>query len=163
MKTSRSLSMLLRHGSYWLLVYTLLWVLLSGATGLWFGLAYALAAAGLSLWLKLPPLGLRLLYLPRFLVFFLYETLLGAWDVAKRAFDPQLPIDPAWVTYSFHSADPRVRLLLSAMVGLMPGTLATHGDEAMLYLHILDKGQDWLTPVAQMEAQLARLLGGTSA
>lgn len=161
MTTSRSLPILLRHGCYWLLVYAALWVLLSGATGLLFGLTCALAATGLSLWLQLPPLGLRLRYLPRFLFFFFYETLLGAWDVAKRAFHPQLPLDPAWVTYQFDSANPRVRLVLSAMVGLMPGTLATHGDDSTLYLHILDQRQDWRTPVARMEAHLARLLGGS--
>lgn len=163
MKTSRSLPTLLRHGSYWLLVYAALWVLLSGATGWVFGLMSALAATGLSLWLQLPPLGLRLLYLPQFLLFFSYETLLGAWDVAKRAFHPQLPLDPAWVTYPFNSANPRVRLVLSAMVGLMPGTLSTHFDENVLHLHILDQRQDWRTPVARMEAHLARLLGGTPA
>lgn len=163
MTTSRSLPILLRHGGYWLLVYAALWVLLSGATGLLFGLICALAATGLSLWLKLPPLGLRLLYFPRFLLFYFYETLLGAWDVAKRAFHPQLPLDAAWVTYPFTCANPRVRLVLSAMVGLMPGTLATHGDDSTLYLHILDQRQDWRTPVARMEAHLARLLGGAPA
>jgi len=162
-KTSRSLPTLLRHGSYWLLVYAALWVLLSGAAGWLFGLICALAATGLSLWLQLPPLGLRLPYLPRFLLFFFYETLLGAWDVAKRAFHPGLPLDPAWVAYSFNSASPRVRLLLSAMVGLMPGTLSTHFDENALYLHVLDQSQDWRTPVARMEAHLARLLGGALA
>jgi len=162
-KTSRSLPTLLRHGSYWLLVYAALWVLLSGATGWVFGLMCALAATGLSLWLQLPTLGLRLLYLPRFLLFFFYETLLGAWDVARRAFHPRLPLDAAWVTYSLNCASPRVRLLLSAMVGLMPGTLSTHFDESTLYLHVLDQSQDWRTPITRMEAHLARLLGSTLA
>lgn len=159
MKSPRSPQALLRHGSYWLLVYAALWLLLSGASGWAFGLVCALAAAGLSLWLRLPPLGLRLSYLPRFLHFFLLETLMGAWDVARRALHPKLPLDPAWVTHSLDCADPRVRLLLPAMVGLMPGSLSTHMDEDTLHMHILDQRQAWRLTVEKMETHLARLLG----
>lgn len=159
MQTLRSPQQLVRHGSYWLLIYGALWLLISDANGLVFGLVCALAATGLSLWLQLPPVGLRLLYLPHFLLFFLTETLLGAWDVARRALHPQLPLDPAWVSYALTCPNPRVRLVLSAMVGLMPGTLSTHVDDKNLYLHILDQRQAWRAPVAKMETHLARLLG----
>lgn len=163
MKSTRSPQALLRQGSYWLLVYAALWLLLSGASGWAFGLICALAATGLSLWLKLPPVGLRLVYLPRLLLFFLHETLMGAWDVARRALHPKLPLDPAWVTHSLDCANPRVRLLLSAMVGLMPGTLSTHIEEDTLHLHILDQRQAWRLPVEKMETHLARLLEASDA
>lgn len=163
MKSARSMQHVLLHGGYWLLLYATLWVLLSNAGGWGFGLICALAAAALSVWLRLPPLGLRLLYLPHFLLFFLYETVIGAWDVARRALHPHLPLNPAWVTYELTCANPRVRLLLSAMVGLMPGTLSTHFDDEKLHLHILDQQQNWRAPVAQMEAHLARLLGAQQA
>lgn len=163
MKSPRSRQALVRQGSYWLLMYAALWLLLSGASGWVFGLVCALAAAGLSLWLKLPSLGLRLSYLPRFLLFFFLETWLGAWDVARRALHRRLPLDPAWVTHSLDCSDPRVRLLLSAMVGLMPGTLSTHIAEDSLHLHILDQRQEWRLQVEKMETHLARLLGASSA
>lgn len=163
MQSSRSPQQVLTHGCYWLLLYSALWLLLSGATGWVFGLVCAVAATGLSLWLKLPPPGLRLLYLPHFLLFFLTEILLGAWDVARRALHPKLPLNPAWVIYPLTCTDPRACLLLSAMVGLMPGTLSTHFDEKNLYLHVLDQEQNWHLPIAQMEAHLARLLGATPA
>lgn len=161
MKSPYSIRLLLQRSSYWLLIYAALWLLLSNVNGWSFGLVCALAATGLSLWLRLPPLGLRLFYLPRFMFFFFFETLLGAWDVAKRALHPRLPLNPAWVTHSLTCPDPRVRLLLSAMVGLMPGTLSTHFDEENLYLHVLDLEQEWRRPIIAMEFHLARLLGAT--
>ncbi|MGM8225177.1 Na+/H+ antiporter subunit E [Cellvibrio sp. ARAG 10.3] len=160
MKSSRKLQQLSVHAGYWLAVYLTLWALLSDASGWGFGLAFALAATLLSLWLTLPTCGLRFFYLPRFLVFFVFETALGAWDVARRALHPQLPLSPAWVIYPLRSPSPRVHLLLSAMVGLMPGTLASHVDNDNLYLHVLDKEQDWRAAVTRMEAHLAQLLEG---
>lgn len=161
-KSPSSPHRLLRDGTCWLLVYGALWLLLSGASGWVYGLVCALAAAGLSLWLKLPFAGLKLRYLPPFLFFFFHEVVLGAWDVARRALHPGLPLDPAWVTHSFACSNPRVHLLLSAMVGLMPGTFSTHFDEQTLYLHVLDQRHGWRAPVERMEAHLARLLGASS-
>lgn len=160
MKSSHSFQQFFTQGCYWFVVYVALWLLLSAGSDWGFGLAFASAATLLSLWLKLPPLGLRLVYLPRFLLFFVYETVLGAWDVARRALHPNLPLDPGWVTYPLRCPNHRVRLLLSAMVGLMPGTLSSHFDGENLYLHVLDQGQDWRTTVTRMETHLAHLLGG---
>jgi len=142
-----------------MLVYTGLWLLLSGGQGWAFGLALALAASVLSLWLGLPFPRWRLLHLPPFLAFFLYEMLLGAWDVARRALHPAMPLEPAWVTHRFESADPRVRLVLCGMVGLMPGTLCSHIDGDTLHLHVLDQAQAWQLPVEKMETHLSRLYG----
>jgi multicomponent Na+:H+ antiporter subunit E len=142
-----------------MLVYVSVWLLLSGADGWAFGLIFALAATVLSLWLRMPFPRLRLLYLPVFLGFFLMEVLLGAWDVARRALHPGMPLDPAWVTHVLKCTDPGVRLALSAMVGLMPGTLASHMDDDTLHLHVLDQSQAWRLPVQKMEMHLARLFG----
>lgn len=158
----RSNQALLRHGTHWLLVYAAVWLLLSGASGWAFGLVCVLAATGLSLWLRLPPLGLRLFHLPPLVGFFLHAVFVGAWDVARRALHPRMPLDPAWVTHACACANPRVRLLLSALVGLMPGTLASHIDEDMLHLHVLDQGQAWRLPVETMETHLARLFGASA-
>jgi multicomponent Na+:H+ antiporter subunit E len=149
----------LRQFSVWMLVYICLWLLLTGANGWAFGLICALAATVLTLWLNLPLPRWRLLHLPAFLGFFLFEMLMGAWDVARRALHPAMPINPVWVTHGFGCADPRVRLALSAMVGLMPGTLCSHIDDDTLHLHVLDQNQAWQLPVQQMETHLARLFG----
>jgi multicomponent Na+:H+ antiporter subunit E len=146
-----------------MLGYFCLWLLLTGASGWAFGLVLALAASVLSLWLQLPFPRLKVFHLPAFLGFFLLEVLVGAWDVARRALHPRMPLDPAWVTHRFQCADPRVRLGLSALVGLMPGTLASHIADDTLHLHVLDHAQAWRLPVQKMEMHLARLVGAASA
>lgn len=148
---------------YWLVAYSGVWAVLSGGTGWGFGLACVLLATWVSLLLRLQPLYLNVLYLPRFLVFFFSEVAIGAWDVARRALHPRVPITPALVTYSLRCSHPQVRLLLSAMVGLLPGTWASHFDDRLLYLHVLDGRQKWQDSVARMEHHLARLLGGSIA
>lgn len=145
--------------AYWLMLYAALWLILAGGAGLGFGAVCVLLATWLSLALGLQPLYLKLFYLPHFVFFFMREVVAGAWDVARRALHPRVPIAPALVSYPLGCANPRVRLLLSAIVGLLPGTWASHFDDQFLHLHVLDQRQDWRASVAEMERQLARLLG----
>ncbi|WP_111642308.1 Na+/H+ antiporter subunit E [Marinimicrobium alkaliphilum] len=145
----------------WLLFYTLLWVLLTGARGWGFALVLVPAASAVSVALgsSLPPL--RWHRLPVFIGWYLRALWAGGWDVARRALHPRLPLAPDWVSYTCTCANPRVRLWLSALVGLLPGTFATHYDGEHLYIHVLDHTQPWAALVRQLEAQLAQLLGGT--
>lgn len=137
-----------------------LWALLSSSQGWEFGVPLALLAAwaGWRANLHVEPLYLR--YLPAFIGFFLIELCLGGWDVARRAWHPQLPIEPGWVCYEMETTEPRARLLLSALVGLFPGTLASHTEGHTLHLHALDHRQDWHGTVARLEKHLDRLLRG---
>jgi len=52
-----------------------------------------------------------------------------------------------------------VRLLLSAMVGLLPGTLASRVDADEMRVHVLDERLPWQATVAELERRLERLLG----
>lgn len=137
-----------------------LWALLSSNQGWEFGVPLALLAAwaGWRANLHVEPVYLR--YLPPFVGFFFIELCLGGWDVARRAWHPQLPIEPEWVCYEMNTTEPRAQLLLSAMVGLFPGTLASHIEGHTLHLHALDHRQDWRTTVARLEKHLDRLLKG---
>ncbi len=139
-----------------------LWALLSSNQGWAFGLPLALLATLASLRLRLHTGPIHLRYLPGFLGFFILELFIGGWDVARRAWHPRLPIKPQWVRYEVSSADPRVQLLLSAMVGLLPGTLASHVDGQTLHLHALDHRQNWSDTVAHLEQHLDQLLEGPS-
>lgn len=148
----------LRHWLSWTLGYLLLWSLVTSASGYYIGLPASLAAAALSLYLGLHTYNLRLRYAAVFVGFFLHALLLGGWDVARRALSPSLPIDPAWVRYPMRCHSERVRLALSALVGLLPGTLSTGFSDNQLTLHVLDQGQDWAATVTRLENHLCRLL-----
>lgn len=147
--------------SGWLVVFSLLWLVLAGGEGLAFGALLVIVATCISLYIVPAPPAFQLRYLPQFVYFFLTEMAIGGWDVARRALSPSLPIKPAWVVYSMQDNSERVKLTLSALVGLMPGTLATQYQNKQLYLHVLDSNQDWLSIVTQLEQQLARLMGET--
>ena len=147
------------NACYWLLLYTALWWLLAGHAGWGFGAVVVVAAVAASIWLDAAPWRFRL----QFLRFFLWELCLGGWDVARRALHPRRPVDPAWVIYPLNCDDARVKLTLSAMVGLLPGTLSSRYEEDQLHIHTLDRNQDWLTTVADLERELACLLGATCA
>lgn len=138
-----------------------LWALLSQGQGWAFGVPLALIGAFVGYRLRLHTGKLRLQVLPAFIGFFLLELFAGGWDVARRALHPKLPIAPAWQTFELTATDPRAKLLLSALVGLLPGTLASHHEEQTLHIHALDQQQDWQSTVTRLEALLAQLLGDT--
>lgn len=140
-----------------------LWALLSQAQGWGFGIPLAAMATYAGYRLELRVGSIRPRVLPGFLGFFLRELFSGGWDVARRALHPRLPIAPGWKTFTLTTRNPRVRLLLSAMVGLLPGTLSSHHQDQTLHVHALDEHQDWQSTVAQLEAFLSRLLGEESA
>ena len=144
---------------YWTLLYAVLWALFAEGGGWALGVPSVLLAVALSLWLELRPLRLRLLALPGFVGFFLRHMLVGAWDVASRALRPRCPLQPAWHDYPLTSTSPRVRLLLSALVGLLPGTLASGIEGERMRVHVLDERQPWQRVVAELEQRLQRLLG----
>ncbi|MFO7705720.1 MAG: Na+/H+ antiporter subunit E [Halopseudomonas sp.] len=139
-------------------IWLALWALLSNNGGWAFGVPLALLAVWASQQVRLQVGPVHLHYLPAFLGFFLTELALGGWDVARRAWHPQLPIAPRWLRYAMTSEEPRVQLLLSAMVGLLPGTFASHFQGQTLFIHALDHRQDWGSTVQRLEHHLERLL-----
>ena len=100
--------------------------------------------------------GVLVLLLPRFL----WQSLLAGWDVARRAFDPRLPLRPGFVTFSSSHAPGHLRNTFATISSLMPGTLpcGENGDE--IIFHCLDVGQPVLEQLAAEEKVLASVLGG---
>ena len=144
---------------YWTPLYAALWALFAQGGGWSLGVPSVLLAVALSLWLGLRPVRLRLRALPGFVGFFLRHMLVGAGDVASRALRPGCPLQPAWHYYPLASSSVRVRLLLSALVGLLPGTLASGIDGERMRVHVLDERQPWQPVVAELEQRLQALLG----
>lgn len=146
-------------GLGWALFYGALWAVFAGGSGWLLGGPSILLAVGLSLWLGVRPWRLKLVVLPGFLWFFFCRMLMGGWDVARRALQPRCSLQPAWHQYSLVTQSPRVRLLLPAMVGLLPGTLVSRIDGDLMQVHVLDERLPWRTTIAELEQRLERLLG----
>ena len=156
-KTSARAQQLLR-ALPWLVVYILLWALLSRNQGWGVGLLFITLATWLSYRLAIPVLRINPLRLPGFCAYFLYKLLTGGIDVALRTIQRQPTIRAGWVHYPLRSDSARVQLVLAALIGLLPGTFAARIENQQLLLHALDTDTDWETGVAELESRLHSLL-----
>ena len=124
----------------------------------WFGVAVAAAAAGSSMRL-LPPAGtgIRLVPILRFVPFFLWHSVLGGMDVARRVVRKKLPLEPVFMAHPLKLKAGPARLWLVALISLMPGTLSCHLEEDSLELHVLDRSMKVDHVVRKLEDHIARI------
>ncbi len=143
------------------ILFLVFWVALIGfsLSALAVGAVAAAGATWVSLHLLPPgPQRVRLGALAALLPRFLWQSLLAGWDVARRAFDPHLPLRPGFVAFRSAHAPGHLRNTFATISSLMPGTLpcGENGDE--IIFHCLDVGQPVLEQLAAEEKVLARVL-----
>lgn len=145
------------------LLFAALWGLLTaGATGSWIiGAPVILLAA----WFARPPdqregVTLSVRGVAAFLPFFVWESVRGGVDVARRVLAPSPCLATGFQDYRMSLSDPRAQLLFVNTVSLLPGTLATdlYGD--MVRVHALDVNTDIRTDLGRLEAAVARMYSG---
>jgi multicomponent Na+:H+ antiporter subunit E len=139
------------------------WVVLAGtgAADLAVGVAAAAAATGVSLWL-LPPRGARPspVALAAAVLRTLRQSVVAGFDVALRALDPRLPLQPGFVVYSARLPPGPARNAFCVLVSLAPGTLPAGVDaDGALIVHCLDCGQPVAAQLAMEDQRLCRALG----
>lgn len=138
-----------------------LWVVLIGLDPV--DLAVGVAAAAAATWtsVRLLPPGshrLRLAALPRLGLRFLWQSVVAGVDVARRAFDPRLPLRTGYVVYPVRFPRGPARNTFASVTSLLPGTVpADDNDEGLLY-HCLDIGQPVLEQLATEEREFAKAL-----
>jgi multicomponent Na+:H+ antiporter subunit E len=151
------------------------WLLLVGpglsetaATGLTADLAVGLLAAavatGVSLRLLPPAPGrLHLAALARLALHFFWQSIVAGFDVARRAFDPRLPLKPGDLAFPTRLPPGTERAAFGAITSLMPGTLPVETDaNGKLVYHCLDLDQPVAASLARDEALLRRVSDGGS-
>lgn len=139
------------------LVYAAIWFVLSDNQGWGFGLVTIALAVWCALLAKLTLPRMAWRYLPAFVFFFLNRMVVGGIDVARRTLRSQPDVEPGWVRHSLASSSPFDRLLLSAIAGLFPGTLAARIDGDTMLVHALDTRRDWQDDLVALEKHLTRL------
>ena len=136
-----------------------LWLVLSdfALSGLIIGAPAVAAATALSLRLLPAASGRRpwrgLPLLPRFV----WRSLLGGLDVARRALDPRLPLSPGWRTLP-RTLSPGGGFLIGTQHSLMPGTLVAGTRRGQYLVHLLDDRQPIAAPLREEEDRLSRAL-----
>lgn len=143
--------------------FILFWIIVAGVDPS--DLPAAAVAVGSATWASLvllPPRRGRVSVsgLLRLAVRFPVQSMIAGVDVARRAFDPRLPLRPGFVSCATRLPAGMERNLLGTMLSLVPGTLPAGTDErGGLYIHCLDVRQPIPARVAFEEALLARALG----
>jgi multicomponent Na+:H+ antiporter subunit E len=149
------------------LAFALIWLTLvrgpAGAAGLdaWVAGVLAVGAALWTLHRGAPPAGatLRWTHLPALVALFLWQSLAGGVDVARRVLSPRMPLQPGLVVLRLALPDEGARVLLALLVSLMPGTLAARLEGSTLTLHALDLRLPVEAETRRIERRIAGLYG----
>jgi multicomponent Na+:H+ antiporter subunit E len=121
------------------------------------GLLSVVAATWTSLRL-LPPAagrfraGRMLLMLPRLL----WQSVVAGFDVARRAFDPRMPLRTGIVRVPLAFPQGHTRSIFAGISSLMPGTVPCGEADGELIYHCLDLDQ---LVVEQLQGEARRLAG----
>lgn len=93
----------------------------------------------------------------RFAIFFIRHSFLGGWDVARRAFSPALPLNPALLNYELRLRDEPAQVFLVNVISLLPGTVSASLENGVVTLHALDGGPATLAETRALEERIAGL------
>lgn len=78
-------------------------------------------------------------------------------DMARRIWDPALPIQPAWTRLDVHVSTPLQKTLYANSITLTPGTLTTDVCDGHFMIHSLSKGCAAELRGGEMERRIRRL------
>jgi multicomponent Na+:H+ antiporter subunit E len=121
------------------------------------------AAAATWVSLRLLPAGqwrLDAVALAKLMLRFPGQSIVAGIDVAWRAFDPRLPLQPGFLVYRSRLAPGPTREAFLTLASMMPGTLPCgHDVSGGVVIHCLDVRQPVLDQMAADEALLAQALG----
>ncbi|MCF7983022.1 MAG: Na+/H+ antiporter subunit E [Thiohalocapsa sp.] len=95
----------------------------------------------------------------RYIPFFLWESILGGTDVAKRVMRPEVDIAPGLIEYKIRLTEPGARVFFLDSISLLPGTLSADYRDGIAYVHALDADEDLLDPLRRLELRVADLFG----
>ena len=142
-----------------------LWWLLSGGTpSSWLIGIPAVLLAGW--WLqRLRPAGnsgLSISGLLVFLPFFIWQSLRGGLDVARRTLVPRMRIQPGLAVYATRLQHHPARVFFVNCVSLLPGTLAADIDGDELIVHMLDNRADPAGELEHLERAVSRIFPGST-
>jgi multicomponent Na+:H+ antiporter subunit E len=142
--------------------FGLIWWVLSGgrADGLWLGLLAISAATWASLRLAPPEArAFRLAAVPAFAGYFVWHSVRGGWQVARLAWLGRKSLQPALVELPLALPPGAAQHLMTAALGLMPGSVAVDLVNGRLRMHVLDARQPVVDDVRQLERRVAALFG----
>lgn len=127
---------------------------------------FAVAAAAVAAWVRSTlseAEGPRARFggLVRFVPYFVWVSVRGGVDVARRSVMPSMPIEPEFVDYELR-IDPQgaEAVVFAAAISLVPGTLCVdigEGDTALV--HLIDSNAGFEQELQRLERRVAQIFG----
>ncbi|MGQ9371526.1 Na+/H+ antiporter subunit E [Azospirillum sp. ST 5-10] len=139
-------------------LFAVLWVVLTGrpAESWPYGLIAVALAVPVSLLLQPPrTAGLRVVRVAVLVPLLAWVSLLGGFDVARRAFARRPAVDPGVVDYRLRHPRPAIAVTLAYAASVVPGSLVLAVGDDRLLVHVVDLGQPNDATLARMEGWLA--------
>ena len=143
-------------------LFGLAWIVLTGASSAYWGLALLVIAAATATSLYVQPAGAwRWTFggLIRFVPYFAWQSIRGGLDVSLRAFHPRMPVQPGIVSYRMRLPDGPQRVLFVNSISLQPGSAVIEIDDDMLQVHALDVSLPIDASLQELEVRVADLFG----
>lgn len=141
-------------------VFSLLWWLLSeGDLKSWVvGIPTVLAAAAVSVRLA-PTTAWRFRWtsLPTFFWQFLFLSVEGGVDVARRALAIQPKIDPGMIEFETTLPEGTARVFFANVISLCPGTVSANLRDDIISIHVLDMQTSTADKLRGLEEAVAKL------
>jgi multicomponent Na+:H+ antiporter subunit E len=97
--------------------------------------------------------------LAQFIPFFLWQSILGGFDVAWRSFHPELPLNPGLQEYETKLTGTLPRVFLTWTISLLPGTASVDMRGQHLTIHVLNIDENFDPDMRKLEARIGRIFG----
>lgn len=136
--------------------FAALWAILSSSEGWPVGVPVVLLATAVNAFV-LPVSRWSLTGLARFLPYFVGNSLRAAVDVAARAMNPRLPIDPVIVCHPMQLESAEARVVMANVVTLLPGTVSADLQGKVLRVHVLNASGPFEDTLDTLERRVADL------
>lgn len=134
------------------------WALADGTAGSWWiGVPAVVCAVIVSVAL-VPSSEIVWREVMGFVPFFLWHSLKGGADVARRAFHPRMPIAPELIEYPLRLPC-LSQVTMINITSLLPGTLSAGIEGQVLKVHVLDGRGEFLTGLKELERRVGRMWG----
>jgi multicomponent Na+:H+ antiporter subunit E len=98
----------------------------------------------------------------RFLWYFSRCSIIGGFDVARRALHPQLPLTPGFHEHTLRLTLEPARIFFVSVVSLLPGTLSANFHGTRVTVHVLDTTRPVAVQLQALEDVIATLFEGQS-
>lgn len=142
------------------MVLAVLWWLIEGTPGSWIvGVPTVLAGAGLVGSLPASGGSVRVLRLPGFVLWFLWQSIRSGTDVAIRALRPGPPVAPGFVDHATTLTGGK-QVMFANTLTIMPGTLTRRLVGDRIEIHVLDRRVPVDDDLAELERRVAGLVRG---